>query len=186
MWWTTSLCLHIIWICITVVILLFRKIILAQLLILFQLPMPEPHPSQTTRYWSYASECSCYCIVSKVGKTQYTKWSNMEAPFRVNTIHSHFTDSFPGFEPLNSMVSNHNIHYLQALYIEGQDLKIYRETQQFPQWATVWRQWREKTPSLTGRYLENQTPCGLDRLGSGGEERRGEVWGKEGREETER
>ena len=32
------------------------------------------------------------------------------------------------------MAPNHNIHYLKALYIEGQDLYIfYRETQQFPQ-----------------------------------------------------
>ena len=44
---------------------------------------------------------------------------------------------------------NYDMHYLKALYREGQDLKNDTETQQFPQWAAIWQLWKKKTPSLT-------------------------------------
>ena len=67
---------------------------------------------------------------------------------------------------------NHNIPNLKVLYIVKS------------RWAALWRLWREKTPLLTGRNLENQTQwvaiC-LDRFGGGGG-----GGCKRGREERER
>ena len=53
---------------------------------------------------------------------------------------------------------NHIIHYLKALNIEGLDLKMYRETQQFPQLAALWRLWREKNSSRTRLNVGGHLP----------------------------
>ena len=78
---------------------------------------------------------------------------------------------------------NHNKPYLKALYIEGQDLKMFfRETQQFHNEQALWQLWREKTPSVTGRNLEqNQTQCASTCWGEQGKMgRKGEMDGEEG------
>ena len=85
---------------------------------------------------------------------------------------------------------NHNKHYLKALYIEGKDLKMYRETQQFLEWAALWH-----FNSLINRKKPLVEPesmwaaiC-LDRLwwtGNDGEERGGGWQTGERREREER
>ena len=85
------------------------------------------------------------------------------------------------------------MHYVKALYIDGQDLKNHRKTQEFPQWAVLWRLWRENSLIKWKKPLAEPdsmwfTIC-LDRYGwaeKNGEERR-DGWKRgERRERRER
>ena len=124
------------------------------------------------RYMSHAPfscvcVCVCVCVCSRAtmwgfwfdyGMFWYDRCISLNKSMAISAAHAgtlHYEAVHP---PLlqyqsiqfNSMCKapNHNIHYLKALYIEGQDPKHDRETQQFPQWAALWRLWREKRGAI--------------------------------------
>ena len=114
-----------------------------------------------------AWRCSCWCTGRRVEGKEHSLegnrclWSwnprhaspaSRVASCRTVQILCRCFLSLPAFNPqvslsraqTSSEAQQFNfIHYLKALYIEGRDPENYRETQQFPQRAALWRLWRE-------------------------------------------